>query len=257
LIVAFGEALKLLEYLPAAPKVYTGSGIFGVSSSTQDREGTLTRHCEDSVLSDIVSRDRVDAVVRQHLLGKILQTPPKFSAIKIDGVSAHYRVRRGEDVVMKPRPVEVFSFEIDYLQLPNFYFRCSVGSGTYIRSLIDSLGSYLGAGAYVSELRRESIGSFSVSDACRIEGIDTTRVDLTSLLLPLEVGASLLLPIALTPSDYDHLSHGLTIDLPIPIPSPSPVYSAFLGTLCVGVLEVTDRGRLKFRKLLHRSTMLP
>lgn len=258
LIIAFGEALKLLEYLPAEPKVYTGGGVFGVTSDTLDREGKLSVRCDESVVKGRVSRDGIEGAICENLLGVISQTPPKYSALKIDGVSAHYRVRRGEEVTMKPRRAEVFAFDIPTLDLPGFTFRCSVGSGTYVRSLIDTLGSLLDVGAYVTDLRRESIGHFFVTDAHTVDKLSRSDIDVSGLLLPIEAGVSQLPRVDISSSEYARLEHGLTIDFPFKIDAslddnfPTRIYSAFLDSRCVGVLEVTEDNRLKFRKLIHR-----
>lgn len=254
LIITFGEALKLLEYLPAEPKVYTGGGVFGITSDTLDREGRLSVRCDESTVKARVSYGRIEKVIRENLLGIISQTPPKYSALKIDGVSAHYRARRGEEVTMKPRRAEVFAFDIPTLDLPGFTFRCSVGSGTYVRSLVDTLGSLLDVGAYVTDLRRESIGHFFVTDAHTVDQLSQPDIDTSSLLLPIEAGVSRLTRIDISSSEYTRLEHGLTIDFPSGINnSTTGVYSAFLDSMCVGILEVVNDCYLKFRKLIHRT----
>ncbi len=253
LIVAFGEALKLLEFLPASPKVYTGDGVFGATSDTLDREGTITQQCNDETVREKVSRELIEKTIYQNLLGKISQTPPKYSAIKIDGVSAHYRARRGEEVIMKARATEVFSFDIPSFDSPNFTFECSVSSGTYVRSLIDTLGSLLGVGAFVGSLRRESIGPFSVADAHTAEELSRPDARVTDFLLPLEAGVSELVRIDISHDENRRLSNGLEIALPSDIDLAQDVYAAFLDSQCVGILEVSRNNALKFRKLLHRT----
>jgi len=253
LIIAFGEALKLLEFLPSQPKVYTGDGVFGATSDTLDREGSITPQCDDATVREKVSRELVEQTMYQNLLGKISQTPPKYSAIKIDGVSAHYRARRGEEIIMKPRAAEVYSFDVPSLNPPYFTFECSVSSGTYVRSLIDTLGSLLGVGAFVGSLRRESIGPFSVTDAHTAEELSQPEADVAAFLLPLEAGVSELVRVDISPDEHRRLSNGLEIALSSDIDLTQDVYAAFCDSVCVGILEVVDGSALKFRKLLHRT----
>ncbi len=253
LIIAFGEALKLLEFLPATPKIYTGEGVFGATSDTLDREGVIVQQYDDEIVRKKVSRELIEKTIYQNLLGKIFQTPPKYSAIKIAGVSAHYRARRGENIVMKPRPAEVFFFDIPTFDPPNFMFTCSVGSGTYVRSLIDTLGELLDVGAHVGSLRRESIGPFSIKNAHTIEELSQPDVNVSTFLLPLEAGVSELQRVDISREDYVRLEHGLQIHFPPQIDSTLGVYAAFLHEICVGVLEVTSDNALKFKKLLHRT----
>ena len=154
---------------------------------------------------------------------------------------------------MKARATEVFSFDIPSFDSPNFTFECSVSSGTYVRSLIDTLGSLLGVGAFVGSLRRESIGPFSVADAHTAEELSRPDARVTDFLLPLEAGVSELVRIDISHDENRRLSNGLEIALPSDIDLAQDVYAAFLDSQCVGILEVSRNNALKFRKLLHRT----
>ena len=101
--------------------------------------------------------------------GDILQVPPTHSAIKRDGKPAYLMARKGQDVVLEPRPIRISTFEITGVEGPVVTFRVVCSTGTYIRSLAFDMGRALGCGAYLSALRRTRIGEFSVDDAMSVQ----------------------------------------------------------------------------------------
>ncbi|MCB0374051.1 MAG: tRNA pseudouridine(55) synthase, partial [Muricauda sp.] len=98
-------------------------------------------------------------------LGKIEQVPPVFSALKKDGKRLYELARKGEEVEVQPRTIEIFEFEITRIALPEVDFRVVCSKGTYIRSLAHDFGKALGSGAYLSALRRTKIGDYNVHNA--------------------------------------------------------------------------------------------
>ena len=160
LLVLTGRATRLASYLVGADKTYEATIQFGARSTTEDPEGEITttdqRTSEQSVLDALPA-----------LTGEIEQIPPAASAIHIDGERAYRRFRRGETVTVPPRRVTVHAFTLMHfdpdIQEAAVVVRC--GSGTYIRSLARDLGESVGAGAYLTQLRRTEVGSFSVSNA--------------------------------------------------------------------------------------------
>jgi len=109
--------------------------------------------------------------VKNSFIGEQLQVPPIYSAIKIKGQTAYSLARRGEDVILKARKVEITSLETNRVsdEILSFHIHCS--KGTYIRSLAHDMGQRLDSGAYLGKLRREEIGIYSVQDALSIEEI--------------------------------------------------------------------------------------
>ena len=99
----------------------------------------------------------------------IEQIPPAHSAIKINGKRAYESARKGEEVIIKSRQVEVKEFDIDSTLFPEISFRIVCSKGTYIRSLVRDFGKLLGSGAYMSSLRRTRIGDLKIEDALTIE----------------------------------------------------------------------------------------
>lgn len=159
LIVLVGRATKRQDEYMHRDKVYEATLKLGQVSSTGDPEGEIT------VVSDIVVDQAKLVQVLQSLTGKIRQTPPIFSAIKIGGRRAYDLARKGQQPKMPEREVEVHSIELLDYTWPYARIRAHVSSGTYIRSLVEDIGKALGTGAYTAELRRTQIGEFRVEEA--------------------------------------------------------------------------------------------
>lgn len=154
LILVSGKLTKRAGELTKMDKVYEAEATLGSSSTTYDSEGTL---------SPVSTKKPSLSEVKTQLIkfkGKIEQTPPIFSAIKIDGKRAYKLAREGKPVTIKPRQVEVYSIELIKYSYPLVKFKVHVSSGTYIRSLIDDLGKNLKVGAHMSGLRRTSISKY-------------------------------------------------------------------------------------------------
>ena len=113
----------------------------------------------------------------EKFIGDIEQLPPMFSAIKKDGVALYELARRGEEVELKPRSINIKSFEITKVDLPIVHFKVVCSTGTYIRSLANDYGAVLGCGAYLSSLCRTRIGEFKNEDA---SGMDEIEMILTN-----------------------------------------------------------------------------
>lgn len=263
LIVAVGEALKLLEYIPSEPKEYTGTAILGASSSTYDCDGDITIFPSTDSLNKKIDLDMINKIIQQKFLGRIMQVPPAHSAIKVRGVPAYIRARRGENLSLPARPSTVYEFEITDFSYPRLSFRCQVSSGTYIRSLLHDLGQELRVGAYLDTLRRTKIASFSVDRAVSVADLERYLLGhaddtfLSSRMIPLEFAVSHFSRKTLTLLQYERLVQGLYIDLAPDdhtfFQNGNRVLPAFLDNRLVGVLEFTPTNQLKFHKKLNIS----
>ena len=162
LLVGVGQVTRLLRFLTALGKTYTGEVVFGTSTSTLDAAGEVTGRFEMPGLR----RDLVQRAATDHLTGAIMQVPPMVSALKVGGRRLHELARQGIEVERAPRPVTVSDFAVDETDDPLVFritVRCS--SGTYVRSLAADLGTLLGGGAHLRNLRRTAVGSFTVDEA--------------------------------------------------------------------------------------------
>lgn len=144
-------------------KVYEATIRLGAISSTGDPEGEIT----EQLVQDIPSEQQVRQTIKT-FLGKITQTPPVFSAIKINGQRAYKLARAGQAVEMPSREVEIYSIELLSYEYPHIKIRAHVSSGTYIRTLAQDIGDLLGTGAYATELRRVKVGQYDIKDAVTI-----------------------------------------------------------------------------------------
>jgi tRNA pseudouridine55 synthase len=140
-------------------KVYEVTMKLGETSTTGDDEGTKT------VVSMHKPKFREIEDALQEFTGEIMQVPPQFSAMKINGQRAYQLARAGKEVTLEARPVTIHSNQITTYDYPYVTFTSHVGSGTYIRSLVEDIGRELGTGAYMSDLRRTRIGTYSIEDA--------------------------------------------------------------------------------------------
>lgn len=157
LILLAGKATKKAPELTKLDKVYEATIRLGEVSTTGDPEGEISK-------SGIApTRAEIDAVIPQ-FLGKIQQTPPAFSAIKVNGQRAYKLARAGKEVEMPSRIIEIYSLDILSYEAPELKIRTHVSSGTYIRTLAEDIGKALGCGAYCSALRRTQIADYKIDE---------------------------------------------------------------------------------------------
>lgn len=162
LIILLGDACKRSDEFMKKDKVYEATIRLGQVSTTGDPEGEIS----DANSVKGLTLNRVKTVL-EGFVGKIEQTPPMFSAIKINGQRAYKLARKGEVVEMPKRTVTIYSIELVSYSYPQLVIRTHVSSGTYIRTLAEDIGNALGTGAYCHELRRTKIADWDVADATR------------------------------------------------------------------------------------------
>jgi tRNA pseudouridine55 synthase len=160
LIICTGKFTKKINEYMGMEKEYTGSFTLGAVTPTYDRESEAVDKKDISGLTE----EKIQTATKE-FTGSILQVPPIHSAIKKDGKPVYLAARKGEDVVLEPRPVTIYEFEITKIALPVVEFKVVCSTGTYIRSLANDFGKALGVGGYLSALRRTRIGIFSAADA--------------------------------------------------------------------------------------------
>jgi tRNA pseudouridine55 synthase len=175
LIVCTGKFTKKINEYMGMEKEYTGTFTLGAVTPTYDLE---SEPADPKDISHLTSEMIHAATVP--FTGAIMQVPPAHSAIKKDGKPVYLAARKGIDVVLEPRPVTIYSFQIEKIALPVVHFRVVCSTGTYIRSLANDFGVQLGVGAYMSSLRRTRIGDFKVEDAMSMEAFETSIKKLLS-----------------------------------------------------------------------------
>jgi tRNA pseudouridine55 synthase len=161
LLLGVGSVTRLLRYLTALGKTYTAEIVLGSETNTLDSSGTVLATYDMAPVSLEAAR-----LAAATLTGPIMQIPPMVSAVQIDGRRLHELARAGIEVERQPRPVTVHRFEVQLTEDPSV-LACEVecSSGTYVRSLAADLGTALGGGAHLRNLRRTAVGSFTVAEA--------------------------------------------------------------------------------------------
>ncbi|MDP9225565.1 MAG: tRNA pseudouridine(55) synthase TruB [Actinomycetota bacterium] len=185
LILGLGRATRFLEYSQAYPKRYRATAAFGVTTSSQDASGEVlsTRSCEG-----------VDAPALSQVLlsfvGRIEQTPPMFSAVKVGGERLYRKARRGEEVARAPRQITIYELAVTSFKegsSPEAILDVRCSAGTYVRTLVHDVGARLGCGAHLRSLRRIEAGGFVEADAVPLDRLEASSMrPLEDIVRPLE-----------------------------------------------------------------------
>jgi tRNA pseudouridine55 synthase len=164
LIVCTGKQTKNIEQYQAQEKEYTGTFYTGATTPCYDREKEIDAHYPvEHITPELIYE------ATKKFLGKIQQTPPLFSAIKIDGKRAYDIARAGKTAEIKPKEITITEFEISRIALPEVDFRVVCSKGTYIRSLARDFGEELKSGAHLTALCRTRIGNYLLKDALSLD----------------------------------------------------------------------------------------
>ena len=160
LVILIGPAVRLSEYVSASDKRYQATILLGSSTDTYDSEGEIIDRFEDIDITEEQFNE-----VLQNFIGEMEQVPPPYSAVKVKGRKAYEMARKGEDVDLEPRIINVYSLEVLEWAPPEAVIDVYCSSGTYVRSLANDLGKQLGTGAHLVGLRRTKSGRFTLRDA--------------------------------------------------------------------------------------------
>ena len=167
LIVCTGKFTKKINEYMGMAKEYIGTITLGSTTPSFDLETNPENFKDISQLTT----ENIMAATKQ-FTGNILQMPPQHSAIKKDGKRLYESARLGIVVAVEPRPVTIYSFDIEKIELPIVHFKVACSTGTYIRSLANDFGAALGVGGYMSSLCRTKIGDFKVQDALSVDDFE-------------------------------------------------------------------------------------
>ena len=206
LVVLIGPAVRLSEFLSASDKRYQAILRFGVATDTYDTEG---KQVGETKSVDHISEDDFQKLLRNYE-GKISQVPPAHSAVKINGEKAYNLARRGEEVELAPRIIDVYNLELLEWSPPEAVIDVYASSGTYVRSLANDLGNDLGVGAHLTGLRRTKNGQFTLRDAVRLQDLRESfeAGDWYKYLIPAAETLADWHTLELTPDDMENIKHG-------------------------------------------------
>ena len=174
--IALGEATKTVPYVTNGEKSYRFTVKWGTQTNTDDAEGEAVKTSNERP-----SRQDIEAILGDYI-GDIQQTPPAFSAIKIDGKRAYAEARAGKEVVLEPRTVTIDSYDVvDCPDADHAVFEVTCGKGTYVRALARDMGQQLGCYGHIQQLRRTYVEPFEEADAVSLESLIALEGDLDGL----------------------------------------------------------------------------
>jgi len=213
LLVCLGQATRVSEYLMAARKLYRARIRFGAATDTYDVTGTVT--AETAAIPE--SREAIEALLPR-FTGRILQVPPAYSALKLEGEPAYRRARRGEAATPVARPVEIYAIEVLSWTPPDVEIDVLAGKGTYIRSLAHDLGLAAGSAAHLAALQRRSVGHFAIDEAIPMTDLETQAAEgvWQDLLHPLDEALLQYAALVVSSEVVARVLHGQPIEAGIP-----------------------------------------
>ena len=219
LLVCVGQATRVAEYLMLATKGYWARAVLGIATDTYDAEGKT------------VSERPVPAFTWQQMeshllgfLGAVEQTPPMFSAVKVEGQPLYRLARRGITIQRAPRRVTIHRIELLRWESPFLDFTLECSSGTYVRSIAHDLGQILGCGAHLVGLVRVASGEFRLEDAHTLEAVEAAFTDghWQRIIHPLDEALSHFPAITLADTEAYLVRHGQPIEVKAPSPQSQP-----------------------------------
>lgn len=211
LVIAVGQATRLIEYVQRQRKTYRGQFMLGLSSPSCDTE-------TDAAVVTPPSIPTVDEVKSacDRQVGRIEQVPPAYSAVKIDGHRAYDLARSGVEVVVPARIVDVFRCELVSYDYPAFELLIECGSGTYVRSIGRDIAEQLKTSAIMTGLTREAIGVFQSSCANTIADFKMPEKQ-TAALQPMQLAVAGITSVVAPSRTLDDLMQGKQVTLPVPV----------------------------------------
>ncbi|WP_312166336.1 tRNA pseudouridine(55) synthase TruB [Phenylobacterium sp.] len=208
--IALGEATKTVSFLMDADKAYRFTIEWGRTTASFDREGATT------ATSDVRPSAEAVAAVLPEFIGDILQVPPAFSAVKVDGERAYDLARAGEAVELKARQISIYDARVvDVPDADHIEIAVECGKGTYVRAIVRDIAERLGACAHVSALRRTRVGPFDEDSAITLELLEDLghKARCLEALLPVETALDDIPELAVTAEDAFKLKQGRPIVL--------------------------------------------
>lgn len=166
--ILLGKGTKISKYLIEHDKEYEVVLQLGVKTTTADEEGEIIE--EKEVLKESLEQLEIERILKS-FIGKIKQMPPKYSAIKVNGKKLYEYARKGQEVEIKPREVEIYNIEITNIQKEKkqIEFKVSCSKGTYIRTLCEDIAEKMRTVGYMKELKRTKVGNFNIKQAITLE----------------------------------------------------------------------------------------
>ncbi len=237
LVVLLGQATRLTSYVQQAMKSYEARFRFQLTSSTDDIWGEC-KNVEGNEFSEATLRQALATFV-----GEIQQTPPNFSAVKVDGRRAYKLARQGKAVTLKPRTVSVYRIQLLDFQFPECSVQIDCGSGTYIRSIARDLGEHLSCPAVMSKLARTRIGRFELTESTALDDLNSENLD--ARLIDSLVAVDHLPKLKLTSAEQSELYFGRRVLCPTVAADQNEVAAIDDESQLLAILERRDELHFK------------
>jgi len=246
LVCCVGKATRLIEYVQRCEKEYVAEFILGQQSDTEDLEGNVTPF--DGREPSITE---IEALLPQ-FTGEIMQRPPAYSALKVDGKRAYKLARAGQIVELQQRKVSIHRLTLLNYEYPRVTLEIVCGSGTYIRSLGRDLAEALGTRAVMSSLLRTRIGPFSLDDAVSLDELEACETLPEKYKQPASLAVTELPQITLNPEQLEEVSHGRVFECELPDQDVTAAFNQ-VGEV-VALLRLKEDGSVKpFRVFIQRT----
>lgn len=224
--IVVGKATRLSDYMMGKDKIYECLMVFGKKTDTLDGAGKIIKES-----SKTCSREDLENILSKYR-GEIVQIPPMYSALKVDGKKLYDLARSGIEIERKTRKVNIYDIEIIDFAFPQARILVKCSKGTYIRTLVDDIGEELETLAFVKELRRLRVGEFDVDKAIKSsEILEIDKEELLARLENMDIALNKYPSIDLSRNLFDKLINGMIIKINKPLANELRVYVAgeFIG----------------------------
>ncbi|MDQ1362807.1 MAG: tRNA pseudouridine55 synthase [Pseudomonadota bacterium] len=246
--LCFGEATKISAYLLDADKVYRFTCALGKKTATGDAEGEVIEQRP----FEHIQRADVEKILPQ-FTGELMQVPPMYSALKKDGKRLYELAREGIEVEREPRPVTIHKLELLSFRNGEMELQASCSKGTYVRTLAEDMGEVLGCGAYITQLRRLSVGPYAGHAMVTLDKLyelaEQGEAALDAQLLPVDTGIMNWPEVRLDPDSAFYIKQGQPV---LVAKSPMRGMVRLYDAQCfLGVGEIQSDGKVAPKRLLH------
>lgn len=254
--ICIGKATKLVEFLTAEQKTYIGEVTIGFSTTTEDQTGEVV---EKKEVNEPISQEKIEQVLKE-LTGEIEQTPPMFSAVKINGRKLYEYAREGKVIDRPSRKITIYDLfltsdikhENDTLK---FSFEVSCSKGTYVRTLAVQMGELLGYPAHMSLLTRVASGNFNIDQAITLEELEDLMANdkVDSVLVPMEKALNSLPKLEISDTVAEKVQNGAVLPFPEEFDGEAEYFSVFHNNACLAIYmkHPTKPGLMKPKKVFH------
>lgn len=246
--ICLGEATKFANFLLDADKTYLATVKLGITTTSADAEGEVIAQKPVDV-----TLQQVESVLHQ-FIGDIEQTPPIYSALKVDGKPLYAYARAGQEVEIKSRYVSIHQIHLEHFEADELVFTVTCSKGTYIRTLAQDIGAKLGCGAHLKGLRRLTSGTFDLQDALPLEVLSELSLEeLDAKLLPIDIKIQHLPKLTLNAEQTDIIQHGQAIK-----PNQEIIFNEFIRLYdmsgeFIGLAQKQADGKLHPKRLLRQK----